>query len=131
MTFEVDHYPSISDFSVRLVETDEGGKQLEFASVSRGRLAWFPAWEHVDRDLRHFIATDVPLGTFDEPFLEEDEAWRIVIFEHDGWIYVAEGDHPVSGGFTSRFRVPRDRYLKAWAALIDAHNPITPLDEDS
>jgi hypothetical protein len=25
--------------------------------------------------------------------------------------------------------VPRDRYLAAWAALIDAYNPITPLDE--
>ncbi len=25
-------------------------------------------------------------------------------------------------------RVPRDRYLAAWAALIDAWNPIKPLD---
>jgi hypothetical protein len=121
----IEAYPSIDDFVVRL--TQEGGDQdgasfVEFASASRGRLAWFPAWEHVDRDLRHFVAADVPIGTFDRPYQDVDEAWSISIFEQGGWVYVDEDDR--------HFRVPTTLYLEAWAALIDRFNPIMPLDEE-
>jgi hypothetical protein len=75
----------------------------------------------VDRDLRHFIPADVPLGTRDLPYDDRDENWHIVIFEEDGWVYVAEND--------VQFRVPREHYIREWAALIDAFNPIAPLDE--
>ena len=95
------------------------------------RLAWFPAWDHADRDLRHFIPSDVPLGTIDEPYEDADEGWRIFIFEHRGFVYVLEGDSPNAEFFPRFFRVPRDRYLAAWAGLIDAYNPITPLDLES
>ena len=92
---------------------------MELASASRGRLAWFPAWEHADRDLRHFVATDVPIGTFDRPYQDVDEDWSISIFEQGGWVYVDEGD--------THFRVPTAQYLAAWAALVDRFNPIMPL----
>jgi len=108
---------AVTDFAVRV--NDE--HRIEFVSASRGRLASFPAWEHADRDLRHFVAADVPLGTFDAPYEDADEGWRIAIYEHAGWVYVDENG--VS------FRVPRERYLRAWAAVIDQFNPITPLDD--
>jgi hypothetical protein len=128
---ELEGFPVVTDFSVKLVDSgDEGGLRLEYASASQGRLAHFPAWDHVDRDLRHFIAADVPLGRFDEPYDDRDEAWRILIFEDGGWIYVAEGDNPNAAVFGSRFRVLREQYITAWAALIDQFNPITPLDEE-
>ncbi len=112
----MDDYPTVDDFSVRL--TDD--RRLEYASATHGRLAWFPEWEHADRDLRHFIAADVPLGTFDEPYLDVGEdGWGITIFEHGGWVHVEEGD--------SRFRVRTERYLQAWAALIDLYNPTEPV----
>ena len=133
MTFnpeELDAFPVIDDFSLKLVDTADGGMHLELASGSHGRLAGFPAWDHVDRDLRHFIPADVPLGTFDEPYDDRDEAWRILIFEKDGWIYVAEGDNPNATKFTSRFRVLRESYIRAWAAVIDRFNPITPLENE-
>lgn len=116
-----DTFPIVDDFVVTLVDTPDSGKQLEYTSASRGRLAHFPAWEHVDRDLRHFIPTDVPLGTRDVPYDDRDEDWHIVIFEEDGWVYVAEND--------AKFRVRSDRYIREWAALIDAFNPIAPMDE--
>ena len=116
-----DSFPIVDDFVVTLVDTPESGQQLEYRSASRGRLAHFPAWEHVDRDLRHFIAEDIPNGTRDEPYVDVDEAWRIEIFEEDGWVYVTEND--------SRFRVRTERYIREWTTLIDAFNPISPLDE--
>ncbi len=116
-----DTFPIVDDFVVTLVDTPDSGKQLEYTSVSRGRLAHFPAWEHVDRDLRHFIPADVPLGTRDVPYDDRDEDWHIVIFEEDGWVYIAEND--------AKFRVRREQYIREWAALIDAFNPIAPLDD--
>lgn len=112
----MDEYPIVDDFSVRL--TDD--HRIEFASAEHGRMAWFPEWEHADRDLRHFIAADVPLGTIDEPFTDAgDDGWSISIFEQAGWVYVEEGN--------SLFRVRTERYVQAWAALIDLFNPTEPV----
>jgi hypothetical protein len=120
-------FPVIDDFSVRVSDSPE--HQIEFVSAKRGRLAFFPAWEHADRDLRHFVASDVPIGTMDEPYDDADDAWRIIVFEHRGFVYVLEGDDPRAEDFPRYFRVPRDRYLAAWAMLIDVYNPIKPLDD--
>lgn len=78
---------------------------------------------------RHFTPSDVPLGTIDEPYDNRDDGWRIVIFERAGHVYILEDDSPNGMRFPRRFRVPRDRYIAAWAAVIDRFNPITPLDE--
>jgi len=132
MTFspdDLDAFPFVDDFLVRLVDAGEGNLQIELASAARGRLAGFPAWDHADRDLRHFIPSDVPLGTIDEPYDDRDEGWRIVIFEHGGWMYVAEGNDVDAIEPSALFRVRRERYLQAWAALIHLFNPITPLDD--
>ncbi|HEX8253470.1 MAG TPA: hypothetical protein VF846_10000 [Thermoanaerobaculia bacterium] len=128
---ELDAFPPVNDFLVRLFDSGEGGLHLEFASASRGRLTEFPAWDHVDRDLRHFIPSDVPLGSNGEPYDDRDEGWRILIFLEGEWVYVAVGDAPAAVVFTSLFRVPRERYLQAWAALVDQFNPITPMEEPS
>jgi hypothetical protein len=120
---ELEAFPVVEDFLVEISEV------LEFRSAEGGRLAGFPAWEHAERDLRHFDANDVPLGTIDEPFEDADEQWRMVIFEHRGHVYVLEGDSPHAEDFDVFFRVTRDRYFEAWAAVIDSFNPITPLDE--
>lgn len=126
---DLDVIPTVPDFNVDMTEPGEGGRHLQFSSIRRGRLAGFPAWDHADRDLRHFGPADVPLGTIDEPFEEADENWRIFIFEHGGFVYVMEGQSPRAEDFPVAFRVPRDHYLAAWAFVIDAFNPITPLDE--
>lgn len=126
---ELDAFPVVEDFSVQLVDAGEGGQHLEFASATRGRLAGFPVWDHADRDLRHFVPSDVPIGSADEPFFDRDDGWIIVIFQEGAWVYIAEGDDPNAAPNGARFRVPAERYLQAWAALIDLYNPITPLDE--
>lgn len=75
----LDDVPSITDFYLTLREHPEGGLHIEMMSRTRGHLAGFPAWDHADRDLRHFTHDDIPIGTDDEPFEDADEAWRIVI----------------------------------------------------
>ena len=117
-------FPAINDFAVAVGD----GGLIEFRSGEK-RLAWFPAWEHADRDLRHFTASDVPMGSMDDPYDDADDNWRIVLFEHRGFVYVLEADDPHATDFPRYFRVPTPRYLQAWAALIDVYNPIKPLDE--
>jgi hypothetical protein len=118
----------VADFAVELRELEDLGKIIHFTSASRGELAWFPAWENADRDLRHFTASDVPLGTLDDPYDDADEGWRIVIFESAGYVYILEDDRPKGTRFPRRYRVPRDRYFFAWAAVIHDYNPPVPLD---
>ena len=38
-----------------------------------------------------------------------------------------EGDSPAEERFGMYFRVPRDRYLQAWAAVLATFNPIEPV----
>lgn len=114
-------FRTIDDFLVRL--DDE--KHIELVSEAGGRLAGFPAWDHADRDLRHFIQSDIPIGTREEPYEDRDEAWRIAVFEHGGWVYIAEHD----GRRNTAFRVRTERYLAAWMTLIERFNPALSLED--
>jgi len=123
----LDGFPVIPDFAIELRETDDTGQHVFFISAKAGELAGFPYWDHADRDMRHFSAEDVPLGSVDEPVEDADIDWQIVIFEHRGFVYVLEGGEPHATAFDVWFRVPTDRYVAAWAAVIDQFNPIEPL----
>lgn len=120
----LDAFPVIDDFAVELREYDEGGQHVELTSAAHGRLAHFPAWDHADRDLRHFTAMDVPFGSLAIPYEDRDEAWRILIFESGGYVHVLEAAAPNAQTFTTFFRVPSQRYIEAWAALMDLFNPV-------
>lgn len=126
---DLESFEVVEDFAVTLADAGERGQHIEFTSASRGRLAHFPEWDHADRDLRHFIPSDVPLGSAESPYFDRDDGWLILIFMDGPWVYIAEGDDPNGTPSASRFRVDAERYLTAWAALIDLFNPITPLDD--
>ena len=128
MDFDLDDALRITDFYLTLDEADEGGLHIAMMSRARGHLAGFPAWDHADRDLRHFTHDDIPLGIDDEPFEDADEAWRIVILAHGNDVFILEGDAP-RGELTRRYRVPRDHYLAAWDALIREYHPARSLEE--
>jgi hypothetical protein len=119
----------IEDFRIELREYPEGGKHLEFVSRSKGRLAHFPAWDHADRDLRHFTPGDVPFGSVDEPYEDADEAWRLSLYEDGGYVYVFEDDAPSGETFARSFRVDRDHYFAEWARIIHVYNPPRALDD--
>ena len=112
---------TLHDFAVELID-----RHIAFTGGGE-RVAWFPAWENADRDLPHLNPLDIPIGSIDEPFEDFDDAWRITIYEEEGFVYVFEADHPLASTFPRSFRVPRDQYLLAWAMLLDDHNPRLPL----
>lgn len=120
-------FPLIPDFTIELRDSEEFGQHVQFVSAARGELAGFPYWDNVERDMRHFVAEDVPLGTIGEPVDDADADWQIVIFEHAGFVYVLEGAAPHTTQFDVWFRVPRDRYIAEWARIINEFNPISPL----
>lgn len=124
---ELGAFPVIPDFAIELRESDDLGQHVHYVSASAGELASFPYWDNVERDMRHFVAEDVPLGSIDEPVDDADEDWQIVIFEHRGFVYVMEGNEPHATEFDVWFRVPAARYLEAWASVIDQFNPIEPV----
>ena len=126
---DLDTVPTISDFTVELREMEDVGKLVHFVSPSHGELAWFPAWENADRDLRHFTASDVPIGVIGEPYEDSDEGWRIVIFEQGGNVYILEDDRPKGIRFPRRYRVQRDRYFFAWATVMHEFNPLVSLED--
>jgi hypothetical protein len=115
---------AIGDFSIELRD-----RKIVYLGDNGERIAWFPAWENADRDLKHFIASDVPLGSIDAPFEDSDDSWRIAIVEHDGFVYVLEADDPHAESFPRRFRVSRDAYIRAWATLLHQYNPVLSLEE--
>jgi len=128
MNFDLDDAARVTDFYLTLNEYPEGGLHIEMMSRTRGRIAGFPAWDHADRDLRHFTHDDVPLGTDEEPFEDADEAWRIVILSRGKDVFILEGDAP-HGALTRRYRVPREQYLAAWDALIREYHPARSLED--
>lgn len=121
---ELDAFPVMDDFSVDLTEE----RMIVFNSTENGLLAGFPAWEDADRDLRHYVAEDIPLGPIEAPYEDRDEGWRIVVFEHAGSVYVLEGDDPNATEFEVFFRVPLDLYYRSWMELIERFHAAVPLD---
>jgi hypothetical protein len=124
---DLDGATPIADFFLTLREEDEGGLHIEMMSRTKGHLAGFPAWDHADRDLRHFTPDDIPLGD-DEPFEDAGEAWRIVIVARGRDVFVLEGDAP-RGPLARRYRVPRDQYLTAWNELMVQYHPPLALED--
>jgi hypothetical protein len=123
-----DMHVGITDFYLTLVDYPEGGLHIEMMSRTRGHLAGFPAWDHADRDLRHFTPDDIPLGTDEEPFEDADESWRIVILSRGKDVFILEGDSP-RGSLTRSHRIPREQYLAAWDGLIREYHPARSLED--
>jgi hypothetical protein len=124
---DLSEFPVVKDFEIELRESEEFGQHVHFVSPTRGELAGFPYWDNAERDMRHFVAEDVPIGSMSEPVEDADVDWQIVIFEHAGFVHVLEGTEPHATRFDVWFRVPRDRYIAEWARVIDTFNPIEPL----
>jgi hypothetical protein len=118
----------VTDFYLTLVDYPEGGLHIEMLSRTRGHLAGFPAWDHADRDLRHFTPDDIPLGTEEEPFEDADEAWRIAILALGKDVFILEADSP-RGPLTRRYWMPRAQYLGAWNDLIREYHPAKSLED--
>jgi hypothetical protein len=119
-------FPVVKDFRVLLQHGGTLGWHVHLVSTSRGILAGFPWWDHAERELKTWKASDVLTGTAEMPLLQSGEAWQVIVFEQEGQIYVLEGEEPETREFGRYFAVPQDRWEAAWmraAAACKAGRP--------
>ena len=116
-------FPLVEDFIIKLEQTGTFGIHLYFYSDQLGRLASFPWWDNVEKDLSSYTSSDIPVGDFDEPYSDLEQGWQIIIFEDENFVYIMEGQEPCCTEFPIWFRVTRDRYYNEWMRLIREFNP--------
>ncbi len=118
----LDQFPLIEDFQVILEEvrtTQEQKSSLGYhvclSSPSRGYIATFPWWDHVEKEMRRDTFS-IPLGDLKKPFDDQDQGWRIVIAEHEGYVYVLQG---IGREWYDRwFKVSTPLYVSKWHQAI-------------
>lgn len=116
-------FPFVHDFTVKLKKTNSFGFQLYFHSDSLGRLASFPWWDNVEKDLVGYMSNNIPVGNLQLPFDDLEQSWQIVIFEHEDYVYIMQGMEPCCIEFFAWFKVPRTRYFEEWSRVIRQFNP--------
>jgi hypothetical protein len=115
-------FPLIENFQVILEEMRKTQEQKSllgyhvcFSSPSRGYIANFPWWDHVEKEMRRDDFS-IPLGDFKKPFLDLEQGWEIVIAEHEGYVYVLQGIG--RQWYDTWFKVSTPLYLSTWHKAI-------------
>ena len=106
---DLHQFPCADHVSVRWADD-----VLELVDESLSLRVGFPWWDGQDVERAIRSPAGAPLGDVNEPFHDEEQGWRIVIWWDAGMVGIMEGDEDA---FAVWFRVPLDRYLAAWAAL--------------
>ena len=91
-----------------------GEHMLELVDESLSLLVGFPWWDRQDVERAIQSPAGAPLGDVDEPFHDEEQGWRILIWRDAGMVGIMQGDEDA---FAVWFRVPLEQYLAAWTAL--------------
>lgn len=112
-TFSLEDFPLIEDFEVRLTDHKRFGSQVEFFSQKRGLLAYFPYWDHAERDLckDDFV---IPCE-----YADLDQGWELFILADSNCIYILQGDFDHHAeGYDLWFKVKKEHYLAKWEKTI-------------
>lgn len=115
-------FPLIEDFEVRVEFGSHMyvlGYLLHFFSPSKGYLADFAWWRHVDAMLSRTDFT-IPMGDFANPYYDNGQDWEIIIAENDDLVYVIQGERIYSLSYPVWFKVRKERYLAEWGRAIQA-----------
>lgn len=117
----LDQFPLIENFQVLLEKMTNSQEQsifgyhVTFYSPYRGYIARFPWWDNAEKDLRREDFS-IPLGSFKKPFVDLEQGWKIVIAEHEGYIYVLQGIG--RQWYDAWFKVSRHLYASKWQEAI-------------
>ncbi|APR76805.1 Hypothetical protein A7982_02152 [Minicystis rosea] len=100
-----------------------------FASPTLGWLGGFAWWSTFGQSLVTEGMRAVPRGSMEHPWNDLEQGWEMLLWEHDGYVYVAEGGEVTSRArrsldgtrrsFHCWFRVPLPLYLERFEALIE------------
>jgi len=107
------------DFAVEIVPRTTGaGTVLRFVDTKLGIVIDFPWWDSPERDIGEWESGHVPLGTCDEPYFEEDQCWRILIWRQGDLVHIASGNEDENALYDMLLSLPVEKYTKAWAKLV-------------
>ena len=107
-TLNLDQFPRAESLSIQL----EDETPILVADSLRLRIA-LPWWDRSELERWAHGGRGAPFGDPDDPFEEEEQGWRLVIWKSGEMIYVLAGDEAV---FRVWFSVTFEQYLSAWAA---------------
>jgi hypothetical protein len=107
------------DFAVEVIpRTGGAGTVLRFVDAKLGIIIAFPWWDSAERDISEWKSGYVPLGTCDEPYFEEDQCWRLLVWQEGDVVYIASGDEDDDALYDTLLSLPVKEYTKAWAELF-------------
>ena len=114
---DLDAFPIIDNFKMELIDTkSDMGFHLRFVSEHLGILTSFPWWDNV-QDILTQTSDDSIVGSISNPFDDLEQGWQILIWEHENYVYIMEGEEPQCTEFAVWFRVGKQRYYTQWEAL--------------
>lgn len=120
VSLDLQMFPLIEDFVIKIKESSPFGLHLYFQSDRYGKLAGFPWWDNVDKDLSRFTIQDIPVGSIEKPFDDLEQGWQILIFQTREYVYILQGKEPCCRKFPVWFRVKREQYLNEWIRVISS-----------
>ncbi|WP_405018572.1 hypothetical protein OHV05_17795 [Kitasatospora sp. NBC_00070] len=110
--FDLEGFPEAGNFEVELFDDPEvDGLSLRFVDRLLNVTVAFPWWDRMEA----WSEADVPTGTISEPFADLEQGWRILIWEHQGFVFVMEGDDDV---FHTWIRIPVAVWSAAWRSQL-------------
>ena len=116
-TLDLDRFPEIHDFQMRLSGAKSLTDQhLQFISPTLGVLASFPWWDDANNSFFHRPGFHL-FGPIDDPFSDTDQGWQILIWKHQDYIYVMEGEEPNCRDFSVWFKVHESHFINQWHQL--------------
>lgn len=112
----VEEFPIALDFQISL--SDQGrNSTLSFATRSLDLTINFPWWDNPKSEIADWSLSDIPNGTMESPYLDMDQGWQIVIWQHGNSVYIAQGGDNEQE-FDVWFSVPRELYFDQWSKAI-------------
>lgn len=109
------------NFSVEIATRIVGaGTVLRFVDTSVGVVIDFPWWDNPERDISEWTPGYVPLGTCEEPYIDEDQCWRVLVWAVNDVAYIATGNAAEVALYDTFLTLPVAKYRKAWAELISS-----------
>ncbi|GAB2569527.1 hypothetical protein Aab01nite_07380 [Paractinoplanes abujensis] len=106
---DLNSFPCAGQFSVRWADD-----MVELTDERLSLRVRFPWWSRQDVEQAIQSPSGPPVGEVDEPFDDEEQGWRILVWQHAGMVGIMVG---ADNTFTTWFRVPLERYLAGWMAL--------------
>ncbi|MDB4979129.1 MAG: hypothetical protein JWM56_1315 [Candidatus Peribacteria bacterium] len=114
VSMDLEPFPLVDDFEIRLHETENFGMHVAFSSSALGIISTFPWWDNVEMDIPAMTQETFPCGTLEKPYDDMEEGWQILIFAVEGFVYVLQGAEPGCTTFHTWYKVEKNRYFQAW-----------------